>query len=113
MDAGCGKRFKEVMETNTTLIDFDFSMNQFDYQDSRQIQDYLRRNKQMYDEERLAEWRERKLMKAEDDKQKVKYLKEQSHKETVRMEEEAKEIREAELNEKWKKFMLEKEIEKQ
>ena len=29
------------------------------------------------------------------------------------MEEEAREIREAELNEKWKKFMLETEIEKQ
>jgi len=29
------------------------------------------------------------------------------------MEEEAKEIREAELNDKWKKFMLETEIDKQ
>lgn len=29
------------------------------------------------------------------------------------MEEEAREIREMELNEKWKKFMLENEIEKQ
>ena len=28
------------------------------------------------------------------------------------MEEESKEIREAELNEKWKKFMIENEIEK-
>jgi hypothetical protein len=40
-------------------------------------------------------------------------LQEQGQKEQDRMEEEAREIREAELNEKWKKFMLETEIEKQ
>lgn len=67
----------------------------------------------MYDAERLKEWKERKLMRAEDEHLKELYLQEQSAKEQARMEEEAKEIREAELNDKWKKFMLETEIDKQ
>jgi len=67
----------------------------------------------MYDAERLKEWKERKLMLADDEATKELYLQENSKKEQDRMEEEAREIREAELNEKWKKFMLETEIEKQ
>jgi len=52
-------------------------------------------------------------MRAEDEALRKMYLAESSQKEQTRMEEEAREIREAELNEKWKKFMLENEIEKQ
>jgi len=66
----------------------------------------------LYDTERLREWKERKLMRLEDEKLKELYLQEQSGKENVRMQEEAREIRESELNEKWKKFMLETEIDK-
>ena len=44
---------------------------------------------------------------------KAVYLNLATKKEQERIEEEAHEIREAELNEKWKKFMLETEIEKQ
>ena len=71
------------------------------------------RNKREYDAERLKEWDERKIMREDDEKMKELQLQEQSKKEQDRMEEEAREIREAELNEKWKKFMLETEIEKQ
>lgn len=67
----------------------------------------------MYDTERLKEWKERKLMRHEDEKLKELYLQEQSNKENDRMQEEAREIRETELGEKWKKFMLETEIDKQ
>lgn len=112
MDEGTGKKFRECIMSNTTLIDFDFSMNNFVLEDSRAIQDYLRRNKAMYDAERLKEWKERKLMRSEDEQLKELYLQEQSKKEQARMEEEQKEIRESELNEKWRKFMLETEIEK-
>lgn len=49
----------------------------------------------MYDEERLKEWRERKLMKFEDEGLHAKYLKEQSKAEELRMEQETKELREA------------------
>ena len=66
----------------------------------------------MYDAERLKEWKERKLMRHEDEKLKELYLQEQSAKENTRMQEEAREIRETELNEKWNKFMLETEIDK-
>ena len=52
-------------------------------------------------------------MKAEDEKLTELFMQENSKKEQERIEEEAREIREAELNEKWKKFMLETEIEKQ
>ena len=69
MDAGCAKKFRECIMSNFTLIDFDFSMNdKIELEDSRAIQDYLRRNKAMYDAERLKEWKERKLMRAEDEK---------------------------------------------
>lgn len=71
------------------------------------------RNKANYDAERLKEWQERKLMRDTDEKLRELYLKKQSKKEQVRMEEEAQVVREAELGEKWKSFMLNTEIEKQ
>ncbi len=88
-------------------------MNQFTLEDSRAIQDYLKRNKAIYDAERLKEWRERRLMRAEEEALRELYLQENSKKQQERFEEEDREIRENELNDKWKKFMLETEIEKQ
>lgn len=113
MDEECGRMFREKMETNLSLIDFDFSMNNFSPSDSRAIQDYLKRNKEIYDAERLKEWIERKHMRDDDEQMKELQLHDQSKKQQNRMEDEAREIREQELNEKWKKFMLETEIEKQ
>lgn len=113
MDVSCGDIFNKQLSDNYTLIDFDYSMNQFALQDSRDIQDKLRRNKKIYDEERLKEWKERKNMRAEDQALRLMYIQEHSSTEKLRMEEEAKEARENELNAKWKKFMLETEIEKQ
>ena len=52
-------------------------------------------------------------MRSEDQQLKELYLAEQGQEEQSRMEEEAGEIREMELNEKWKKFMLETELDKQ
>jgi predicted flavoprotein YhiN len=88
-------------------------MNKFTLEDSREIQKKLKSNKAKYDQERLREWKERKSMKTEDENLKAMFLDERSKNEQQRMEEEIKETREAELNEKWKKFMLETEIEKQ
>ena len=51
-------------------------------------------------------------MKLEDEKLRVLYLTENGLKQQGRMEEEANEIKEAELDEKWKMFMLETAIEK-
>jgi len=95
------------------LIDFEFGFNKFNLEQIRTIQDNLRRNKKQYDEDRLREWRERKLMNDEDVRLKNLYLEEQSRREQERMEEEARELREKEIDEQWRKHLLDSEIEKQ
>lgn len=52
-------------------------------------------------------------MRSEDESLRKMYLEENAAREQAVMDEEAKEIREAEMNEKWQKFMLENEIQKQ
>ena len=52
-------------------------------------------------------------MKAEDKALREQFLAENSKTEQERMEEEAREIRETELDEKWQKKMLETQIEKE
>lgn len=68
---------------------------------------YLKRNKAAYDHARKEEWDERKDMRHEDEKLREMFLNQQTEKEKQRAEEEATEVREQELNEKWKKYMLE------
>jgi hypothetical protein len=71
MERGCGEIMNEVLEKNMSLIDFDYSMNEFSLEDSREIQEKLKRNKRKYDEERLQEWIERKSMRFEDEQQRM------------------------------------------
>ncbi len=52
-------------------------------------------------------------MRDEDQKLQAKYLKEHSKQEQERIEEETKELRESQIEERWKKYILESEIEKQ
>lgn len=52
-------------------------------------------------------------MRHEDEGLQAKYLKEQSKAEEVRMERETKELREAQIEEKWKKYVVESAIEKE
>ena len=73
MDEKCGTMFREKLERNHSLIDFDFSMNNFNLNDSHSIQDCLKRNKAEFDGERLKEWKERKMMRHEDEKLKAIY----------------------------------------
>ena len=98
MFESCGEHFNQLLSQNETLIDFDYSMNQFSLEDSREIQDKLRGNKAKYDGERIKEWKERKFMKAEDERLAELYMQLNSKKEQARIEDEANEIREAELN---------------
>ena len=49
-------------------------------EDSRDIQSYLKRNKAEFDFERLKEWRERKLMRHEDESLRRAYMKESADK---------------------------------
>ena len=113
MDDRCGAKWMETTRVNTDLIDFEFGFNKFTLEQTRTIQDNLRRNKHKYDEDRLREWRERKIMNDEDIRLKNLYLEEQARKEQERMEEEARELREHEIDEQWKKHLLDSEIEKQ
>jgi hypothetical protein len=76
MDEKCGELFEEATRYNDTLIDFEFSFNNFKLDDVRKIQDNLKRNKSKFDSERLREWRERKLMNDEDIKLKNLFLEE-------------------------------------
>ena len=76
------------------------------------IQDYLRLNKNQYDEERLKEWRERLSMREEDHQLTKYYLERETANEQTRMEEEAKITREREIDKMWKAMMIEDEEEK-
>ena len=113
LDQKIGELFLSKLEQNKTLIDFDFSMNNFAINESHAIQDILKANKADYDGERLKEWRERKSMRGEDNALRTKQLAESSAKAQAIMEQEARETRESELNEKWRLKMLETEVEKQ
>ena len=113
LDEKCGQLLREKLETNFTLIDLDFSDNNFTMNDSRQIQEYLKRNKALYDAERLREWKERKQMNIDDQQLREMRLDESARQQRAIMDEEARDIAELELNAKWKKYMNENEIEKQ
>lgn len=60
------------MRDNHTLIDFEFGNNSFSIDDTRKIQEYLIRNRKLYDNARIQEWRERCTLRAElDDLEKL------------------------------------------
>lgn len=61
-----GKMFEECLAVNHSLINFEFSFNNFTVETTRNLQNYLIRNKALYDENRLREWKERLLMREED-----------------------------------------------
>jgi len=113
LEPAIGTEIRKMLEKNHTLIDLELGFNNFHLKDVRAIQESLIRNKKMYDAERLKEWRERKLMRDEDERLHALYLKEQSKKEELRMETETKELREAQIEEKWKKYLIESAIEKE
>ncbi len=81
MDDKCGAKWVQTTHVNQDLIDFEFGFNQFTLEQKRQIQDNLRRNKAKYDEDRLREWRERKLMHDEDIRLMNLFMEEQARKE--------------------------------
>lgn len=108
-----GQQFRICLEKNHCLIDFEFANNSFKLEDVRKIQDYLRRNREKYEKARLAEWRERNTMREECDELEKYYLEEYTEEEQERMEEEAKDLREREIDEQWKKYMAEERIERE
>ena len=87
MEEGCGQLVNKVLNTNQTLIDFDYSLNEFGLEDSREIQIKLRRNKAKYDNERVKEWRERKQMRGEDMALRELYMQQNAKNEQVSLRE--------------------------
>ena len=78
----------------------------------REIQRLLLRNNKIFEENRLREWRERKQMLEEDENLHARYLKLETKAEQLRMEEEAREHREREIDATWKKYLQEAATEK-
>lgn len=113
MDERCGAKWVTTTEINKDLIDFEFGFNKFSLEQIRIIQDNLGRNKRQYDLDRLREWRERKLMNDEDVRLKNQYMDEHARKQQEQFEEESRELREREIDEQWRKHLLDSEIEKQ
>jgi len=74
LDESIGRMFVDCLHQNHTLIDFEFERNNFRLEDIRRLQDLLRRNKAEYDQARLMEWRERKMMRGEDNALQKHYL---------------------------------------
>lgn len=107
-----GQQFRICLEKNQTLIDFEFNNNSFKLEDVRKIQDYLLRNRALYEKARLQEWRERNTMREECEELEKHYLEEYTEDEQTRMEEEARDHREREIDEQWKKYMAEERIER-
>lgn len=105
LENAIGGQIRRMLDKNHTIIDLEIGFNNFTLEDTEAIQQALVRNKKMYDAERLKEWRERKLMKNEDERLHALYLKEQSKREEKRMETETKELREAQIDAKFKKYI--------
>ena len=66
LDEMIGKECDDMLDSNLTLIDFEFGFNSFTLDQVRSIQIKLDRNNKIYKRERLKEWGERKAMLAED-----------------------------------------------
>ena len=113
LDDTLGRDFKDALEVNETLIDLEIGFNNFQLTEIREIQRLLLRNNKAYDENRLREWKERKLMLEEDEKLHGLYLKQETAQEQGRMEEEARDHRTKEIDATWKKYLAEAKNEKE
>ena len=113
LDAKIGELFKQKLQNNSTIISINFTMNFFNMHDSQDIQEMLNANKAAYDAERKAEWLERRAMKGEDTALRRMMLGDNAEKAQQQMEDDAREIREMDLNAKWERRLLETAIEKQ
>lgn len=113
MNEECGERFVKSTDINKTLICFEFGFNQFLLEQTRIIQENLKRNKAAYDEERFREWKERKRMAEEEGSMRILVTVEQKD---AMMKEEAelsRIAREKARDAAWKEFLMESELEKQ
>ncbi len=95
-----------TMKVNTTLISLEMQDNGLSVKQTREIEKYLMRNKKAYDEERLREFKERKLMHEEDTGTKNLVDIEEKKKEELEIQKKNKEERQAEREKKYAEMVL-------
>lgn len=78
LDESVGQVFEEAIKENYSLIDFDYQDNHFSVNCIRNIQTYLRRNKQASDAAKMTEFTERKYMREEEAQTKQMNLEQQA-----------------------------------
>lgn len=87
LDEKAGEALAKAMQENFTIIQLDVEGNkQMNYLHALEIQKALIRNKEIYDEERLQEWKERKEMRNEEEEMEIKDMKEEEKKEIEKFE---------------------------
>jgi hypothetical protein len=112
LDDDVGRHIADCLEENYTLIHLDFSFNAFHVHTSNRIKELLRRNVAMHKDDKLREWRERKLMREEDADLHKFYLKDQTDNARGIMEEESFAQKEVELKELYIKKEQEYQLER-
>lgn len=70
-----GAQFRNCLEKNHTLIDFEFGNNSFKLEDVRKMKEHLVRNRREYDAAQLEQWNERNTMRGEMENLDKLYLK--------------------------------------
>lgn len=78
LDERCSEALVKAMQENFTLIELDIECNKkMNHLHVLEIQKALIRNKEIYDAERLQEWRERKIMKGEEENMEIQVIREE------------------------------------
>ena len=113
MNEECGEKFETNTGINKTLICFEFSSNNFLLEQTRAIQENMKRNKAAYDEERFREWKERKCMERERNDMVILNTGEQADEISKTKAEESRIEGERKRDAAWKAFVTESELEKQ
>ena len=101
-----GNYLVDAMEQNTTLISLEITDNGLSVLQIRKIQEYLNRNKKAYDDERLREFKERKMMNEEDAANKNLLDIEEKKKEEVEIQQKNKQNRFEEKQTKYSQMVM-------
>jgi hypothetical protein len=101
LDEKCSEALALAMKENYTIIQLDVEANKnMNHNHVLAIQNALLRNKEIYDSERLQEWKERNIMKGEEEDMEIEVIREEERLEIekfdarfqVKMEKEEREL---------------------
>ena len=78
LDEKCSEALALAMKENYTIIQLDVEANKnMNFHHVLAIQNALIRNKEIYDSERLQEWKERNIMKKEEEDMEIEVIREE------------------------------------